>query len=427
MKRLIGILALTAIVLAFAVITGFPPLRRLFYLLAIAILGGYLWAWFGLRWLEVRIERRTPRVSVGQPVDERMTVRNTSFLPKPWLEVVDLNDIPGHHTGRVVGLPGRGFRSWRVQTLARKRGVFALGPLRVATGDPFGLFRMQRTYAGQQQVVVLPAVVPLPRFFTSSADLPGEGGTRFRSHQVSPHVASVREYAPGDSLSRIHWPTTVRQGVLMVKEFDVGLTSDVWVLLDMEAAVHINLEEDSTEEMSVTIAASVLHYYAGRGLPVGLAASSMEFPILPPERGPLQEARALEVLAQVHADGQLSLAEAIARMDPWLTRNVTLVVVTPSASHAWVGTLGTLAQRGLRQAAVLVDGSTFQQAPGVGSVGPASLAPLAPGLRSLGIPSYVLGKGDNIATALDQPVAEHWDAFGQEPPRGEAARRGGRA
>ena len=249
-KRLFLVIALTLIVLLFALITGFPLLMRLFYVLALAMVAGYLWAWLSLRWLEVSIDRRTPRVHVGQPIDERITVRNTSFLPKPWLEVMELTDIPGHHTGQVVGLSGQGFRSWRTRTTSRRRGVFTLGPLRIATGDPFGLFRLERFYSGQQQVVVLPAVVPIPRFFIPSSELPGDGHLRLRSHQVSPHVASVRDYLPGDSLNRIHWPSTARQGRLMVKEFDLGFTSDIWVLLDMEASAHAAQEEDTTEELA---------------------------------------------------------------------------------------------------------------------------------------------------------------------------------
>jgi uncharacterized protein (DUF58 family) len=398
------VLALTLIVLIFALVTGFPLLMRLFYVLTLAMAGGYMWAWLNLRWLEVHIERRTQRVHVGQPVEERITVRNTSFLPKPWLEVTDLTNIPGHYTGQVVGLAGRGFRSWRTRTLARRRGVFTLGPLRVATGDPFGVFRLERSYHGQQQVVVLPAVVPITRFFVPSADLTGDGQLRLRSHQVSPHVASVRDYLAGDSLSRIHWPSTARQGRLMVKEFDMGLTSDIWVLVDMEAAAHVAPEEEAeetTEEVAVTAAASLARYFLGRRLPVGFAASGTDFSLLPPDRSAIQDGRILDLLSLAQAKGDVPLVGAIARLDSWLTRHTTLVVVTPSAESSWLEAMGVLGQRGVRLAAVLVDAASF---------GGADTAALAPSLRALGVASYIVGKGDNLAAALDHPVALHWDA-----------------
>ncbi|MBI2171081.1 MAG: DUF58 domain-containing protein [Chloroflexi bacterium] len=400
-KRSLLVLALTLIVLIFALVTGFPLLMRLFYVLTLAIAGGYLWAWLNLRWLEAHIERRTQRVHVGQPVEERITVRNTSFLPKPWLEVTDLTDIPGHYTGQVVGLTGRGFRSWRTRTLARRRGVFTLGPLRIATGDPFGVFRLERSYHGQQQVIVLPAVVPITRFFVPSADLTGDGQLRLRSQQVSPHVASVRDYLAGDSLSRIHWPSTARQGRLMVKEFDLGLTSDIWVLLDMEAAAHAAQGEETTEELAVTAAASLARYFLGRRLPVGFAASGADFSLLPPDSHGIQDGRILDLLSRAQANGDVSLVQAVARLDSLLTRHTTLVVVTPSAEPSWLEAMGVLGQRGVRLAAVLVDATSF---------GGADTSALAPLLRTLGVAPYVVGKGDNLAAALDHPVALHWDA-----------------
>lgn len=374
---------------------------RLFYVLSLALAGGYLWAWLNLRWLDAAVERRTPVVSIGQSVEERITVRNTSFLPKPWLEVTDLNDIPGHYTGQVIGLSSRGYRSWRVRTPARRRGVFSLGPLRIATGDPFGLFRLERLYQGNQQVVVLPAVVPLVRFLLPSSDLPGEGQLRMRPHQVSPHVATVREYAPGDSLHRIHWPSSARQGTLMVKEFDIGLSADAWVLLDLEAQAHVTLDDDSTEELAVTAAASIARHLLGRGMPVGFAASSAAFPLLPPDRGDVQDSRILDALAKVKADGPAALFQSLAKLDPWLGRQTVLVIVTPSAQRDWLEAIGALAQRGVRIAVVLVDAATF---------GGPQTAALVPSLRGLGAAGYLAGKGENLAAALDSPVSLSWAA-----------------
>jgi len=409
-KRSILVLLLTLVVLAFALITGFALLLRLFYLLALTVAGSYLWSWLNLRWLETSLERRTPRVHVGELVEERITVHNSSVLPKPWLEITDLTDIPGHNTGHVVGLSPREFRSWRTRTVARRRGVYTLGPLRIATGDPFGIFRLERFSFGQEQVVVLPSVVPIPRFFIPSSDLAGEGQLRLRYHQVSPHVSSIREYVPGDPLTRIHWASTARIGRLMVKEFDVGLTSDVWVVLDMAAASHTAVDDDSTEELAVTAAASLAHYFTSRGLPVGFAATNKDFLTLPPTRSAVQDGRILDLLAQARADGETPLAQVLPRLDQWLGRDTTLVLVTASADPAWLDGMGVLTHRGVRAAVVLVDAAGY---------GGRSAAGLAGPLRSLGVTPYVVGRGENLAVAFDHPVTSQWDA-------GQPAGTGGR-
>ena len=403
MKRTLGLLALTGIVLLFALVTGFTLFTRLFYVLVLTLAVSYLWPRLNLRWLEVRVDRRTPYIHVGEQLDERITVRNKGWLPKAWLEVVELTDIHEHHPGRTVSLAAKGFRSWRTSTRARRRGVYQLGPLRIATGDPFGLFRLERYYSDSQRVLVLPAVVPLSRFLIPPAGLPGDGPMRQRSHQITPHASSIREYLPGDTVSRIHWPTSARLGSLMVKEFDLGVTGDLWILLDLEAKVQAQDEEDSTDELAVTAAASIARYFLTARLPVGLAVNAGELALLPPDRGHVQDARILELLAQVKAEGVTPLVDAIANLDPSLSRHTTLVVVTPSPSEQWVVALGTLAHRNVRLAAVLVDGATFG--------GEKSPRDLLPALAELGTPAYLVGKGDNLTKALSHPFAGQWDGF----------------
>ena len=62
---------------------------------------------------------------------------------------------------------------------------------------------------------------------------PGDNTTRKRSHDLTPHAASVREYAFGDSISRVHWNSTARLGKLMSKEFDLDRSGDIWILVDL--------------------------------------------------------------------------------------------------------------------------------------------------------------------------------------------------
>ncbi len=400
MKRAIGISVLSGVVLLFAMATGFSLLYRLSYILLLVLPGSYIWGWLNLRWLDVRVERRTLRAQVGEPVVERITVRNTGPLPKSWLEVMDLTDIPGHDTGMSVSLSTRSFRSWRTSTVCRRRGVYTLGPIRVATGDPLGVFRLERRYAGSEQVIVYPAVVPLPHFQIAAADLPGEGPIRRRSHDITPHASSVRDYAPGDNVGRMHWPSSAKLGRLMVKEFDLGLTSDLWVLLDLDRESHVAQGDESTEEVAVTVAASIAARFLKAHLPVGLAASGNALELIPPDSGDLQSARIMDLLSQVHGEGAIPLAQALGGLGRRLHKSTSLVVVTASTSEAWLDAVRILALRNVRTSVVLVDGSSFG--------GPASPAPLIPGLADVGATAYLVKKGDDLSQTLTTPHVRPW-------------------
>ena len=66
------------------------------------------------------------------------------------------------------------------------------------------------------------------------ASIEGAHAQPERTLQTTPLATTVRPYAPGDSMNRIHWRTTARTGEIQVKEFDLEQTADVWIVLDLE-------------------------------------------------------------------------------------------------------------------------------------------------------------------------------------------------
>ena len=47
-------------------------------------------------------------------------------------------------------------------------------------------------------------------------------------------AGSVREYERGESLRKVHWPTTARRGQLMVKELEDSPRDEIAVVLDAD-------------------------------------------------------------------------------------------------------------------------------------------------------------------------------------------------
>lgn len=395
MKRLYVVLIILAVSLSFALATGFPLFYRLTYILALALAGSFLWTLLNLRWLEVQVQRSRTKAQVGDRVGEHLTVHNRSFLPKSWLEIQDMTDMPWLTSGMAVGLPGHATRSWRGDMEVRRRGVYTVGPVRVTSGDPFGIFRMQRLFLGQQPLTIYPRTVPLPYLRVPVAEMPGEGSVRRRTQQVTPHASSVREYMHGDSFSRVHWPTTARIGRLMVKEFDLGLGSDVWVFLDLEQRVQAGSGEEATDEYAITIAASLARKYLSVSMPVALLAYGDKRYFLPPERGQGQTLKVLDLLALAKTEGASPFEEVVSLEGARLTRMDTLVAVTPNLEPAWVEALSLLARRGVRVVAILVDPTSFGKE---GSSGPV-LERLAEGE----VLHYLVRRGEVLGEALAHP------------------------
>lgn len=391
-RTLTLVLAILLISIFVAFGTGFWLLFRLVYIIAIALPLAWLYTWWNTRGLLASADRRTSRAQVGQEALEIIDVRNTSFLPRIWLEVEDPSPLPGHRSRRVLSIPPRRSRNWVVTTPLLRRGLYQWGPLTITAGDPLGIFRRTRTFGEAQQILVYPPVVDLPHFQAPPANLPGEGRFRRRTHYITPNASGVREYTPGDAFNRIHWRSTARTGELMVKTFELDPASDIWVILDLERRVHIGSGDDSTEEYAVRIAASIARHYIIANRPAGLIQFGHDLRILEPERGQNQLTRILETLATASAVGDAPLGALLLEEQRRFGRHTTLIVITPSTDDHWLTAIQSLTQRGVRAAVVLIDPSSFGA--------PRSPLLLYGQLTASDILTYVVQRGDDLSLAL---------------------------
>ena len=143
-------LRMVAVLALFSILSGLITGRSLFYHMAYLfitlIVLAFLWAWTGISWVHLRRQTRARRAQVGRPLEERFSVRNSSPLPKLWLEVRDESNLPSHLASQVVNsLPPRQERAWTIRTICRERGRYTLGPITLFSGDPLGLCHLRRS------------------------------------------------------------------------------------------------------------------------------------------------------------------------------------------------------------------------------------------------------------------------------------------
>jgi uncharacterized protein (DUF58 family) len=407
----------------FAVTAGLITGRSLFYHLTylfLALIGlAFLWAWTGVSWVHLRRQTRARRAQVGRPLEERFAVRNSSSIPKLWLEVRDESDLPGHLASQVVNsLPPRQERAWTIRTICRERGRYTLGPITLYSGDPLGLFKLRRALEPTSNIVVFPATVEIPAFPLPTGMLPGGDALRRRTHYITTNASSVRDYVPGDSFNRIHWRSTARRDRLIVKEFELDPLSDVWIILDMHSDVHSSLprpEEPvrddtpfwvrprefslppSSEEYGVSVAASLAQHFLRRDRAVGLVSYGQRRESIQADRGERQLSKMLETLAVLHADGQVPLPEVIRAEAQQLVRGTSVILITPSADLQWVVSARQMERAGLRVVAVVLDAGSFGGQPDARN--------MAAQLAATGMMTYLVANNASIADSLSRRFA----------------------
>lgn len=417
-QRRTAVLLLALAALLSGLLTGRALLFNLAYLLGLLLIISFAWAWININWVHLSRVTRTRRTQVGRPLEERFVVRNTSIVPKLWLEVRDFATLPGHYSSHVVnGLGGKATYSWRVTTICQERGRYQLGPIRLSTSDPFGLFPMERDLTPTTNVVIYPLTFEIHQFALPVGILPGGDALRRRTHHVTTNAAGVRDYAPGDSFSRIHWRSSAKRDRLIVKEFELDPLADIWVVPDMAIFGHVaakvqapprvtpgdlpawmRLEEfrlpETTEEYTVSIAASLAQYFLRNDRAVGLLGYGQSNEIVQPDRGERQITRILETLSVLRAQGQVPVADMLHAESHLFPRGTTVIVVTATVRESWAMAARQLARRGLRVVTVLVEPESFG--------GNRSAAPLASLLQAYGMVVYLVQRGDDLTVALSR-------------------------
>lgn len=400
-RRFIGMVVLLLVVGFYALGTGFDFFFRFLYVLLLVTGIGFLWAWLNLRGIDLKVTRDANRGQVGGYLAGQVSIVNHTRMPKSWLEVAEATGPSADASGRGLALVREQVRSWRIRTYLAKRGVYRSGIVKLVSQDPFGLFRLRRDFVDPNPYIVFPAVEALPDLDARFAGLPSDSRATKHWEQITTDVSSIRPYVEGDSMRRIHWPYTARMNELMVKEFDMGLSAEAWVLLDMHHLSHYGIELDdvnNTEELAVTVAASIVNRLMDQSMPVGLAANGDQEHIFRPDSSPEQRGRLMETLSGVRALGQVTLQEFIYGVRSHLNQFNALTVVTASVETQWVASLTHLRRQGIEVSVVLVDRSSF------GS--PTNMSVPIEALSANLIPVYMVRRGDNLNDALLAPVRE---------------------
>ena len=387
---------LFAIVLFAAVTIGEGVLYQVAYFLALVLVGSYVYARLRLRRLDMRMENRSYRAHVGSTIQGYVHLHNSSRLGTGGMEIVRVSDMPEGLLSAATAVSGGCEQRLEVNTPCYARGIYTIGPLVARTSDPLGLFRVEIRQGEPMKAVVQPPIAALPYFHLPVAESSGEERERDRTQTRTPDVATVREYFYGDSLNQIHWLSTAKRGQLMSKEFDLGRGGDAWIVLDLEQGVHLSQGTERTDEYAVAIAASLANHIVREDHSVGLVAHGDREYLLPPGTGGKQMSGILEMLTLSKTEGVASLASVLHRNRGRFGGPGSLLVITSSTSRAWVPTLRELAYGGLDVAVILIDPASFG--------GKQSVDEVVAELVSVGIPVYMVGKGDPLASALSRPI-----------------------
>lgn len=296
----------------------------------------------------------------------------------------------------VVARDGRFLRA--VYRLARvPRGRYRFNGAYAVVEDPFGLAKRVQALEDSAPLLVYPRLARLSVLFAERGLRAHGAGRVLLRRPAGFELHSVREYQSGESLRRVHWPSTARRQQLMVKELEDAPRDEIVVVLDAEAGHGTGRPGESSFDAQVRAAGSLLWTHARRGRQAGLVVTS----------GAVDESvsirsyerdwpRALEVLAAVEQDGLRPLETLLNDHAGAASHARDLAVVTAALRSPLVEALVSRAAARQHVSVVYVAAPTFAGRRR-GAVGAESSLLR---LEAAGVPVAVVRRGDELEHVL---------------------------
>ncbi len=305
-------LGATLLVGVAAVNSGYNLLFLVWGMMLFLIFASGLLAKLVLSRLEVT--RNPPSViHAGAPFLMGIAVRNGKRrLPSFSIEAEDL--LPAGPPARrcfFLKLPAGRLQQTSYRNVVSHRGYHRLSGFRLATKFPFGLIRKTRDISDPVELLVYPALVPIPASALPQAPV-RRGSHKAPRRSRRGDFYGLREYRQGDDPRDIHWRTSARRGRPFVRESEDESGRLATILFDNRNPAQGGGGSgdglDDAFEAAVSMAASLAAELLQRGYRVGFAARGVT---LPAAAGPAQGTRIFGFLALV-----VGVSDSLPLVDP---------------------------------------------------------------------------------------------------------------
>jgi uncharacterized protein (DUF58 family) len=356
---------LAALGLLGALISGRPEIVALAAPFALMVVAGLL---LGVSpGIDVRLELDRDRALEGEDVEltlklasERQVAELELYLELPY----GLSLAEGHNPAAIR--LGTDLRRIGFRVRAEHWGGYLVGEVAIRTRDAFGLFVHDRELDLRVPLKVYPRAEALRHMVRPHETQVFSGNQVARAKGEGIEFADLRPFTAGDRIRRINWRASARGRELWVNEHHPERNTDVVVFLDSftearRGGKSIGVRAESTLDLSVRAAASLLAGYVGQRDRVGFVSFGGVLRWLQPGTGLVQLYRVVDALL----DTEITLNYAWKGIDlipaGTLPPKALVVALTPLLDERSVTALLDLRGRGFDLAIVDVSPIPFAE------------------------------------------------------------------
>jgi len=214
---------------------------------------------------KIALTRRFPKhLFSGQPAPVALDILNAKKrIASLSLLIEDLSQQnAADHRRYILKIAPQQTHTLTYPVIFPQRGLHRPGKIRISTRYPFGFFLKSTTFEeADDDVLVYPKLERLtPSEQASLAFSAGDSGTRRKGG--GEEFYGIRDYVPGDNLTRISWKSTARASKLMIREFEIDRKKQMLVALDIAPPSPTPPDFAERMERAISLAASYVMFFS---------------------------------------------------------------------------------------------------------------------------------------------------------------------
>jgi uncharacterized protein (DUF58 family) len=380
---------ITVLILLLLAVAFLLRIDFIFYILYICI-ALYAWSrWYpgwALKQLKIRRDYNS-HAFWGETVPVTIRLENTRRLPLPWITVQESQAVEltaATQMSHVAALRGKDKTEFSYDIQAWRRGYYQLGPMRLVSGDLFGLTEEKIGRYPADYLTVYPRITPLNQLGLPSRLPFGTIASRQRLFEDPTRPAGVRDFRSGDSIRQINWKTSAHTRQLMVKTYQPAISLETAVLLNLHRDDYQRENRSNRIEWAIEAAASLAAHLVDKRQAVGLLTNGID-PLgngetavfdeasgrlisekltnqptnqsiaIPPRPGRANLMKILERLARIEAGQTDSFTKWTPTACIHLSWGVTILAITPRGDEAVCQTLHRLVRTGFNPILITIE------------------------------------------------------------------------
>jgi uncharacterized protein (DUF58 family) len=380
---------MTYLILILLVIAFVLNVDFIFYVIYVC-LGLYLWTRFATpRALsKLVIERHFhDHAFWGEKIPITLRLKNENRLALPWLQFSEAiaTELRGADaTDYVLSLRGGETAEFTYTLHSRRRGYYKVGPLRVQTGDLFGLQTERHGQVPASYFTVYPRLIPLTQLGLPSRLPFGTIASQQRLFEDPARPMGVRNYVSGDSLRQINWKVSAHTRNLMVKTFQPAISLETAVLLNLHSDDSTSRGRNDFVEWGIIAAASLAAHLIDQRQAVGFHSNGLDplhgadesnfdeesgrlrrhqltsghtaiAPAIAARNGRPHLMKILERLARLESENTIPFVDWVQPACAHLSWGVTILAITPSSDEATCHALHRLVRSGFNPVLIAIE------------------------------------------------------------------------